>query len=667
MKRKGMFLIMVCAFGLPSMVCAAGSGEPKKEAKEVSQVVVSASRVEEDASQIANDITIITEEEIKEKKATSVAEVLRTVPDIHVVQGGPFGGVTTFYLRGVPTGQTLVMINGMKVFDPMSTDASFDAAHMTTDNIERIEILKGPQSILYGSHAIGGVINIITRRGRGKPTVEVDGSVGSWRTYQGYVQASGSAGPFDLAFSASGLTTDGISKVNERENEGERDFYKRYNVDTRLDWNIVENLSAGAEFRYNYGWFKTDDGANQDDFNRYGNSETITLTSYLDAVPVDWWKSTLSFAMLRYRREDEDQRDDDDNENNYSFFHGKDFKFGWQNSLFIYDIDTLTTGLELEHERGNADTNFGSPWWNSKSTLSTRANNVKSFFVNNVFHHWGLYVTSGIRYDDHTRWGTQDTHRVAAAYNFDWAALDGPGADRGGFSWSDLGLVTKVRGSYATGFKSPSLYQLYSEYGKPDLRPEKSWGWELGAEQHIKDGVLFGEITYFDTDVKDLINYDFGTNAYDNEGSAEMAGYEISCHFIPAEWLKVKGGYTYYTKIRNKITREWLARRPKDRCNINVDWTVFTYPFYKDEPLWSRVNFNVLYVGNRYDKTGWPSRWELLQSYWKCDLLAEIGITKYLSFYYKVDNITDRFYEEVYGYSTPPRNHTVGFKGKIEF
>lgn len=635
--------------------------EKSKRIKSVKQVIVSASRVEEDASKIANDIVIITNEEIKEKKLDSVVDVLRTVPDIHVIQNGPFGGLASVYLRGVSTGQTLVMINGMKVFDPMSTNASFNAAHMSTDNIERIEILKGPQSVLYGSHAIGGVINIITKRGKGKPKIEIDGAIGSWRTKKGYVETSGSCGPFDYAFSTSGLITDGISRAQEREEQGERDFYKRYNFDTRLDWNITEALSLGSEFRYNYGWFKFDDGANQDDPNKYGDSEVITFATYLDAGLFDWWKSTASFAALRYRRSDNDQADVRDNEDKYSFFHGKDFKVGWQNSFFIYDIDTVTSGLEFEYEQGNSY-NFSN---GNESPISKKFNETKSFFINNVFHYWGLYLTTGLRCDHHSRWDTQNTYRLAAAYNFDWANLDNLGISLCNFRWSDVNFKTKIRGAYATGFKSPSIYQLYSPYGKSDLKPEKSWGWEIGVEQNIFGDKLFGEITYFETDIKDLINWSYSTSAYDNEGSAEMSGYEISFHFIPVDWLKVKGGYAYFKNIRNKITKERLTRRPKEKFSLNIDWRIFDYKFYKDQPIWANVNFNTMYVGNRYDKTS--SRWELLQSYWKFDMVAEVGITEYLSFYYKVDNLTDRFYEEVYGYQTPPRNHMVGFKAKMKF
>ncbi len=636
------------------------------EEKPVKQIIVSASRVEEDASKIANDITVITEEEIKNKKMNFVLDILRDVPDLHINQTGAFGGLSNVYLRGFSVGQTLVMINGVRVFDPMSFEASFNTAHLSTDNIERIEILKGPQSVLYGANAIGGVINIITKRGKGNPKVEATGAVGSWRTKSGQISTSGSAGPFDFALSASGLTTDGISKAQERDEQGERDFYKTYTFDTRLDWNIIESVSMGGEFRYNYAWFKYDDSgsANRDDPNRYGNSENMVLSTYFDAVPFEWWKSTLSCAGLRYRRYGNDKSDArDTNENDYDFYHGKDLKAGWQNSFFIYDIDTLTAGLEFEHEQGNSyRCNKG-----VETVVSKKFNETRSIFVNNVFHWWGLYLTTGIRYDDHSRWGTKNTHRLAAAYNFDWNNLDKLGINRGSFNWSDINLKTKLRGSYATGFKSPSIYQLYSRYGKSDLNPEKAWGWEIGIEQNIFDDMLFGEITYFDMDIKDLISYSRTTSSYDNEGSAETSGYEISFHFIPVDWFKIRGGYTYYTKLNNKVTKEWLKRRPKTKFNINFDWRVFSFEFYKGQPIWARLNFNTLYSGNRWDKVSGPTRWELLQSYWKFDMIAEVGVTKFLSFYYKVDNITDRFYEEVYGYQTPPRNHTVGFESKIEF
>lgn len=669
-RGKGIFLTVLTVLYLSSLIfsIAFADDEIKKNGdviKQVKQVVVSASRVEEDASLIANDITVITEEDIKKQGMSSVVDVLRTVPDINVVQNGAFGGRTRVYLRGVSTGQTIVMINGMRIYDPMSTDASLNAAHVSTDNIERIEILKGPQSVLYGANAIGGVINIITKRGKGRPKIETNGAVGSWRTRQGYVETSGSVGPVGYAVSTSGLTTDGISKANERENEGERDFYKRYNINTRLDWNITEFVSTGAEVRYNYAWLEYDDGANQDDPNRYGDSETITLGTYLDAIPFEWWKSTASFSMLRYRRIASNDKADirDTTEDSYDFYHGKDFKVAWQNSFFIYDVDTLTTGLEFEHERGNSSYTRGS----TQTVISTKQNDTKSFFANNVLHYKGIYITTGLRCDDHNRWGTNYTYRLAGASNLKWDKLDNLGLRWGDFSWSNLDIKTKIRGSYATGFKAPSIYQLYSQYGKSDLGPEKCWGWELGLEQNIIGDMLFGEITYFDTDIKDLINYSSTTEKYENEGSVEISGYEISFHFIPYDVLKIVGGITYYTKLNNKITKEWLSKRAQTKFNLNTDWRIFQLSLYKDEKMSGRLNFNTTYVGNRWDEASRPSRWELLQSYWKFDIIAELGITKHLSFYYKLNNMTDRFYEEIYGYATPPRNYTVGFKTSVEF
>ncbi|MFH1996202.1 MAG: TonB-dependent receptor [Candidatus Omnitrophota bacterium] len=667
---KRVFVCMLVVFmvlGDMRIFAAAEKKEANSDKVTVKEVIVSASRVEEDASRIASDVVIITEEDLKEQKVTYVIDALRNVPGIHVAQNGIFGGLSSVYLRGVSTGQTLVMIDGMRVFDPMSTDASFNAAHMSIDNVERIEIIKGPQSVLYGSNAIGGVINIITKRGKGRPSFETDGSIGYWRTYQGRTSFSGSCDMLDFSFSASGVTTDGISKVNERENAGERDFYKNYTFDGRLDWNLTDTLSYGIEARYNDAWLKYDDGGNQDDMNRYGTAETILVSSYFDAMFFEALKSTLSFAFMRFRREDEDQNDGRDLEENYSFFHGKDIKAGWQNTLFINDFDTVTAGCEFEYEEGNSDTNTGSPFWNSKSTISTRMNAVRSFYANNVFHAGGLYITTGLRNDRHSRWGNYTTYRFAGAYDFEWRHLDTIGFQPFGVDWSEAGCNTKVRGSYGTGFKSPSIYQIYSPFGRDDLQPEKSWGWEFGIEQGFLDKKLFGEITYFGTDVKNLINFDLINWVYENLGTAEMEGLEVSFHIIPVDWFKIKGGYTYYNKTRDKNTHDRLIKRPKDRFSVNVDWVVFVVPLYKDQSMKGRVNFNTLYVGNRHDRFGWPVREELLQAYYKFDLISEISVTDYFSVYWKIDNLTDRFYEEVYGFATPERNHTVGVKCTIPF
>jgi vitamin B12 transporter len=213
-------------------------------------VVVTATKLETPVSEIASSVTVITAEEIENRQPTSALDVLRTVPGLDVVRQGGLGQQTSVFLRGGNSTHTLVLVDGIEMNDPANPGRSFDFATLGTDNIERIEIVRGPGSTLYGSDAIGGVINIITRKGSGKPTITLSAEGGSFETHQEKLSLSGGNDLWNYSLAASFIESNGISAADERYGNSERDGYDRTSVSSRIGITPTTNFDLDFFLRY---------------------------------------------------------------------------------------------------------------------------------------------------------------------------------------------------------------------------------------------------------------------------------------------------------------------------------------------------------------------------------------------------------------------------------
>lgn len=614
---------------------SAWAQEKKPEVEyDLGKIIVTATRTESYQAKVGSSTTVITGEGLKETGKRTVAEALRGVCGITVVQNGPFGGLTSIYLRGSKPGHTLVIIDGIEVNDPMSADRSFDFADLTVDNVERIEVVRGPQSTLYGSDAIGGVINIITQKGKGKPKWEISSEGGSHNTFKESIGLSGSTKKINYSFMASRLDSDGISKARDG---SEKDGYENLALSSRLGYKVLGDADLNLIFRYTDAETDMDDGFYEDDPNYTAWNKYLASKLEFNQTLKPWWNHKLSFSYSDTRRKYRDEKDTvDTTEDMQSWYKGDNKKFEWQNNFSPVNWDTLTGGFEYEEERGSS---FSRDvlWGDSRFDRKTVDN--KGYYLQNQLKIWEtLFITPGLRIDDHKLFGAETTYKISTAYIISQTQ-------------------TRLKANWGTGFKAPSLYQLYSSYGNPNLKPDESKGYDFGFEQSFfKDKVSF-DLTYFHNDFKNMVDFDLNPASptyykYINISRAETKGFEIGAKFLPVENLTVGANYTY-TDTKDKDTGKKLTRRPENQANLNIAWGFL-----------EKINLNLkaTYVGHTWNNS---ANTQKVKPYAKVDFSSSYDLLKNFKIFARIENLLDRKYQEVCGYATPGRSFYAGFKGEF--
>lgn len=589
------------------------------------EVVVTATKTEGYQAETGSSTTVITAEEIKKTGKTTVQEVLRTVPSVSVMQNGALGGLTAVYLRGAKPGHTLVLIDGIEVNDPMATDRSFNFAHLTVDNIERIEVVRGPQSPLYGSDAIGGVINIITKKGSGKPKLEVSCEGGSDNTVKQEVGLSGGAEKLDYSFSVSGRRSDGISKAADT---AEEDDYENTALSSRMGYKISDEARLNLALRWTDAVTGLDDGAYEDDPNYTAWWRNLAAKLSLEQAVTSWWQHHLSFAYNDVRRKDRDEKDSiDTTEDKQSWFKGDNKKMEWQHNFSPVDWDMLTCGFEYEEERGSS--------YNRSRAVITKFDretvNNRGWYLQNRFKLGdSLFLTPGLRIDDHELFGAESTYKVSLAYII-------------------ARTQTRLKANWGTGFKAPSLYQLYSIYGNTGLKPDESRSFDGGFEQHFFNDKLLFDATYFENDFKEMIEWDAVTYKYKNVDNAETAGWELGCSLKPLKSLTLGVNYTH-TQTRDKDINKKLTRRPENQVSVDLSW------LFVEKGCLSLTSS---YVGHRWDDSANTRK---MEPYTQVDLFTSYDLTDNLQIFGRIENLFDRTFQQIYGYAMPGRSFYAGSK-----
>lgn len=599
------------------------------------EIVVTATRVETPLTEIASSVTVIPSEEIVRKQKTSVLEVLRGLPGLDVVQTGGTGGTTSIFLRGANSEHTLVMIDGVEVNDPISPGRSYDFAHLTVDNIERIEVIRGPQSTLYGSDAIGGVINIITKKGEGKPKFSLSAEGGSFTTFRETAGVNGGNRWVNYSLSLSRLDTEGISAAGKKYGNYERDGYKNTSLSSRLGFTPLDNLNIDFILRYVNAESELDfsGGIGGDDPNYIQKSNQLLFKTQAGLSLFDhFWNQKLGFAINKNQRDYKNKIDPINPLYEKSNYDGELIKFDWQHHMKLHKTNAITFGFEYEREEGRSKYYYEFWGWPGQSIFPKKTANTKGYYLQDEIRLWDrFFATLGIRIDDHSRFGTETTYRVTPAYLI-----------------KETG--TKVKGTFGTGFKAPTLYQLYAPatlwgpIGNKELKPEKSRGSDFGIEQELlKKRVILGA-TYFRNDFKNLINYESGLG-YININKAKTEGVELFASVKPIDDLTLSFNYTH-TDTEDKRTKKDLLRRPKNKFGLDIN-----YHFLNK----ANVNIGVIYVGKRDDMdwSVWPARRVELDEYTLVKLAASYEIFKNFQVVARVENLLDKEYEEVKGWGTP--------------
>ena len=600
--------------------CAALLGAPAMAEETRDDMVVTANRVETESEKIGSAVTIITAEQIDRSQKATVAEVLRDVPGLSVSQTGGTGRTTAIRIRGAEAYHTKLIVDGIDLSDPSRSQPSYDFGNLMSADIERIEVVRGPQSLLYGGDAVGGVIAITTRKGQGKPRVTANAEIGSAHTYSVGSSVSGSQDRVSYAIGVNHFQTDGISAASKRTGNDENDPYRNDSVTARLGIKLTDIWDAEASGRYMRAKVDYDDWTTRavDDSDSMRSTErsgrlATNLTLFGGRL-----RNTVAYSVM------ESERDIDNGRSfwgdRYSFFDGESQKLEYQGTAKLApDNHTIVFGAE------------------NKQDSTKQSNLAKDVTDNGYYADYqfspldSLFLTMGGRLDDHETFGTHDTYRGTAAYLVDATA-------------------TRLHGSYGTGFRAPSLYELFHPtYGNKALKPEESRGWDAGVEQQLLDGRAAIDVTWFDNRIQNLIQW--SNNFYRNIASARARGAELGGHFDVTQDLRLNATYTF-TDSRNNTNGQMLARRPKNQASFGAAW----------KPLEGvTTDATMRAVGRQYDS----ATSNYVGGFVTFDLAASYQLTEWAKVYGRVENLLNKQYEEVDTYGAPGRMVFVGVKGEF--
>lgn len=585
------------------------------------EVVVSATRMETATDKVGSSVTVVTGEEMARRGKISLIDALSGVPGLSFTRTGGVGATTQIKLRGGDSGQTQVLIDGVQLNDGASTDNSFDFDLLTTSGIERVEVLRGPQSALYGADAMTGVVNIVTRRGRGPLTAQALGEIGSFNSRRSVVSASGGGERFGVAVNGSWARSDGFSRVsntNEKDGYNQRSFGGSFSADLTEYWSVD---AAGGVYdgSSEYDAFGADGFNNAKKTLRYGKLDNIV--TLLDGR----FENVFSLSTTATDRSYDEPRGFVPHTNYASTRTNMEYR----GNLKLRVDDVLTMGAARKRESATVVSNYG---W-SRSTDVDRTISTNSFYGQYLLAATdALHLTFGGRSDHSDAFDSANTYRVAAAYRV-----------------NESGTI--LRASYGTGSKAPTLYQLYAPiYGNRNLEVEKSKGADLGVEQAFLSGKLTGSATLFWNRFENLINFE--NSRYVNVGKARTEGVELAARWAASDTLAFKGSYTY-TIAENENTDRWLARRPRHMATLSADWS----------PLDGLdLGASVKAYGKQLDST-FSNR--VNNAYIVADFDAAYALTQNVSVFGRVENLFNADYEEVRGYNTPGRAAFAGLKLKM--
>jgi vitamin B12 transporter len=598
-------------------------------------IVVTATRIPTPEEQVASSITVVTAEDIAARQLQSLPDLLKQVPGLNVVQTGGAGGQTSVFMRGTNSNHTKVLVDGIDVSDPSNSGGAFDFGQFLTQDIQKVEILRGPQSGLYGSDAIGGVINIITKSGAGPAQFNAGVEAGSFDTFNQMANLSGSLDQFHYAANVAHFHS-GETPVTPLDllAPGEKridDYYDNFTASTKLGFDVTENFDLGLVARYTDTHLRLT-GENEDnfpaDFPDSAQSANNTLQTYARATAhllsfAGVLEQTLGIAYSNIKSSDfapELARSD---------AFGERVKFDWQGIIRLAADEKLVLGAE--HQRDeitapiSASTSIDSGYAELQSSFGDR-----------------LFDTLSVRYDKNDRFGGKVTYRFAPAYLMESG--------------------TKLKASIGTGFKAPTLNQLFQSFpdfdffANPNLKPESSVGWDLGVEQALAgDRLRFGA-TYFHNNIKNLIadSADFTTDI--NVGRAVTQGVESFVAYQPIQVLTLRLDYTY-TQAMDEIAEQELLRRPKHKGSLNAAWAATRR---------LSLNATVLSVSSWVDGNRDFSISRLNASpYTTVDMAAAYELNSNLSLYGRLTNLLDRRYENPVGFLQPSIGAFAGIKTKF--
>ena len=567
-----------------------------------------------------SSVSVITREEIERAGYASVADILRTVPGITLTEAGGLGSQADVLIRGAEQQHTLVLLDGVPVSDTTSVRNTFDFRSISPELIEQIEVLRGPQSALYGSDAIGGVINIVTRQAnRGmQASVSVEG--GSYGTHTETLDASYGGDRFSVFGALSHTQSDGFSRRSE---DDEDDGVQQWSGFLRGTTYFSEVLSLDVQLQGN-------DTETEFDQSAANNLSTRTLQTLNGSAQLrhaifdNRWVNTLKvYGGVNDTFDDRGTSSD-------RTYDGRRLGVEWVSESDIGDYGTLLTGASMERQSAEqTDAVAGLQYRGSETYLAAFA--MHQFSLTPNFH-----LSAALRFDDFDESGSFLTGRATAVYDI-------------------TETETRLRASVGTGARAPSLFQRFSSSGNTDLVPDESISFDVGINQILFDGRLTVDIAGFYNQIDNMIDYDGTIFQYRNITEAETYGVEVQgqTRLIPGQ-LDASAHYTYL--VANDVTTGLrLQRRPEHEGQLSLT-------YYGIDKL--SLTATATAVGGDWFND--DANTTQLDPYVRVDLNASYQAHDHLEVFGRVENLFDADYEERAGFNTPGLSVFAGIRATLQ-
>ncbi len=613
-------------------------------------IVVTATRNQAKIYQTPSKVNIITARQLKNEGVIYVKDALKNIAGITVTSNGAFGGTTSVRMRGLPQYYTKILIDGVDVSDPSLAQPYYDLSDLTVNDISRIEIVQGAQSGLYGSNAVGGVINIITKKGASKPYFKYSQTAGSFGSYRENAESGGKVNNLSFYIDISRFDTKGISKMDKRNADGsyskgdEKDSYHKTAFSSRLEYDFDKTLKIGGVFKWyktrNYldnGWYVTPSYQYYPDDSAPSNNTPSALgLRAINNFLISKLYANKSFGNLKLTLDTffvQNLRYYKSKPVSWKDYKGRRWGF---DAIATYKTNStkLTAGITQKTEKYEDTTPF------------KKLRYGYAGFVELEQRISDLTFQGVAREDKYKTFGKHFTYKLGLNYLMEYTN-------------------TVFKANYSTGFRAPSIWELYAAPnpswfflgGNENLKPEKAKTWDFGFIQNLIQNRVSFNILYFKNIIKDKIQYTTNPatwqSTYENvEGKTVSNGVETGIKIRPTQYIVSGLNYTYTKSINPKTDRQ-TARVP-----LSV-YSGYITLYALNGKLASTLNGR--YIGKRFDdelhthQTGKYAVFDFTAIYKaNNNFEASIGIK----------NIFNRFYEEVYGYSTLPRSvfATISYK-----
>ena len=546
-----------------SPLLAADTYPEREDALKLPQTLISGNRQVQTRSDSSSANSVFTRDDIDRLQPTSLTDLLGRVPGVQIARSGGRGGLPGIYIRGTKSAQSLVLVDGQRMANATSADSNLQ--YLNIDQIERVEVLRGSRSVIYGSDAIGGVIQVFTRRGADQaPQLRVRSAVGSYGSSQNSAGISGGDALTRFNLSTSLEETAGVNRTHESfPSDSDHDAYRNKSLSLNLSHTLSDDIEVGLSALKNTGKTELDNGFGRWDPETssvsgqqlYSDFDISSVSSFIDAQLTERWNSRLELGHSENREKTRDKLSPD-----IASFNTYRDSLNWQNNLTLTDQHSLIVGADAYEDRVRSSTVFNQDSrWN------------RAAFIQHRFQGDYFSTELGLRHDQNQQFGNQNT----------WSAsLTVP-----------LNASNDVLLSYTEGFRAPTFNDLYyPQFGNPRLKPEHSKSYELQWRSQLSEDSRL-ETSLYRTDIRDAIVAD-ADFIQQNIGAARVTGFESALHQQWFGWQSSLGiaiidprdresGHTLGRRARRTLSLD--LDRQFDRLGVGASWQAVSSSFNDED------------------------------------------------------------------------------------